>query len=93
MQAPLRKAWEILFGVLLVVVGILGLLLPIMPGWALIIPGLIILGKYIPPIARLTLWGMHKVEPYVPEKYRRKVVRYRRAYRRAVSATIRANPA
>lgn len=90
MNARLKKIWEIIFGTGLILVGIAGLFLPILPGWALIVPGLIVLGKHIPPIARLTLWGMHKIEPYVPLRYRRKVTRFRRAYRRAVSATIKA---
>jgi hypothetical protein len=90
MKSPLKQTWEIIFGALLILAGIAGLILPIMPGWALIIPGLIILGKHIPFIARFTLWAMLKIEPYVPLKYRRKVTRFRRAYRRAVSATMRA---
>jgi uncharacterized membrane protein YbaN (DUF454 family) len=74
----------------MVLLGIAGLILPIMPGWVFLIPGLILLGKHIRPIARLLIWIIEKLEPYVPEQYRKRVRRFRRAYRRATSATIRA---
>ena len=49
----LRKVLRISFGVLLVILGVIGWILPIVPGWPLLIPGLVILGEYFPPIQRL----------------------------------------
>ncbi len=45
----------------LVIIGIIGLILPVMPGWVFVIPGLIILGDYIPPIKRLVEWAKSKI--------------------------------
>ena len=36
------------------------MILPIMPGWIFLIPGLVILGDYIPPIKRLVEWAKRK---------------------------------
>lgn len=41
---PLKVARRIT-GVLLLLIGILGLLLPVLPGWSLIIPGVALLGR------------------------------------------------
>ena len=49
-------------GVGLVLLGIAGLLLPIMPGWVFLIPGQVILGDYIPPVKRLLIWAKEKAE-------------------------------
>ncbi|MEZ5402557.1 MAG: PGPGW domain-containing protein [Bryobacteraceae bacterium] len=40
--------------------GVAGLLLPIMPGWVFLIPGLVILADYFPPIRRLVDWAKAK---------------------------------
>ncbi len=61
LELVLRHAARFTGGVLLVLVGIVGLILPIMPGWVFVIPGLIILGEYIPPIKRLLDWLYSKV--------------------------------
>ncbi|MCU0226426.1 MAG: hypothetical protein MUF01_02195 [Bryobacterales bacterium] len=45
-----------LLGIGLLIVGIVGLIVPIMPGWIFVIPGLLILGDYFPPIQRLVHW-------------------------------------
>jgi hypothetical protein len=58
----LKHIAKILGGILLVILGLIGLLMPIMPGWALLIPGLILLGDYVPPIRRLLDWAKHKFE-------------------------------
>jgi uncharacterized membrane protein YbaN (DUF454 family) len=57
-----KHAARIVGGILLVLIGIVGLALPIMPGWALIIPGLILLADYCPPIRRLLNWAEGKLE-------------------------------
>jgi len=56
------KILRILGGFGLVVLGIIGLILPIMPGWVFLIPGLIILADYFPPIHRLVQWARRKLE-------------------------------
>lgn len=52
----MRKVLRIAAGIGLILVGIVGLILPIMPGWVFIIPGLVILGDYFPPAKRLVDW-------------------------------------
>ena len=56
------KILRILGGFGLVVLGIIGLILPIMPGWVFLIPGLIILADYFPPIHRIVQWARRKLE-------------------------------
>lgn len=58
----MRHALRVGLGVVLVLVGITGLILPIMPGWVFLIPGLVILGDYFPPIKRLLHWAKEKAE-------------------------------
>jgi uncharacterized membrane protein YbaN (DUF454 family) len=48
--------------VFLVLLGITGLILPIMPGWVFLIPGLVILSNYFPPLKRLLNWARAKIE-------------------------------
>jgi UPF0716 family protein affecting phage T7 exclusion len=56
-MGPIRHAIRLALGVFLVLLGIVGLILPIMPGWIFLIPGLLILGDYFPPIRRLVDWA------------------------------------
>lgn len=56
----MRRILRILTGVTLVLVGALGLLLPVMPGWIFMIPGLLILSDYIPPLKRALAWAKEK---------------------------------
>ena len=58
MRAILRFA----SGIGLVILGVIGLILPVMPGWIFLIPGLVILADYYPPIKRLVDWGKKKME-------------------------------
>jgi uncharacterized membrane protein YbaN (DUF454 family) len=44
---------RIVAGSLLVLVGVLGLILPVLPGWILLIPGLVLLSVDVPFAARL----------------------------------------
>jgi uncharacterized protein YqgC (DUF456 family) len=46
----------------LVLIGLVGLVMPIMPGWVFIIPGLMLLADYFPPIRRLLDWAKLKLE-------------------------------
>jgi uncharacterized membrane protein YbaN (DUF454 family) len=56
----LRKTIRLATGGGLVVVGIVGLILPIMPGWVFLIPGLVILSEFFPPLKRVLDWAKHK---------------------------------
>jgi uncharacterized membrane protein YbaN (DUF454 family) len=62
MGTGLRKVWRISAGVGLILIGIVGLILPIMPGWVFIIPGLVILSEHSPRIKRLLGWVRRKFE-------------------------------
>ena len=53
---------KISMGVLLVILGLLGGLIPIFQGWMLGIPGLIILAKYFPPLKKLLIWAKKKTK-------------------------------
>jgi uncharacterized membrane protein YbaN (DUF454 family) len=53
------KKW-LRIGVGVVLVGILGALLPIIPGFVFLIPGLVILAEYFPPVRRVLDWAKHK---------------------------------
>ncbi len=55
-----RKTLRLLGGFGLVLIGIVGLILPVMPGWIFVIPGLLILGEYYPPVKRLVEWAKRK---------------------------------
>ena len=58
----MRKILRISTGVGLILVGIVGLLMPIMPGWVFIIPGLVILAEYSKTAERLLNWARTKFE-------------------------------
>lgn len=70
MTHHLRHAARFALGVILVLLGIAGLLLPIVPGWAFLIPGLVLLADYLPPVRRLLDWARAKAEPHL-RKYRK----------------------
>jgi uncharacterized membrane protein YbaN (DUF454 family) len=50
----------LLSGMALVVLGLAGLILPILPGWIFLIPGLLILSDFFPPVKRLVEWAKAK---------------------------------
>lgn len=56
----LKKWLRIGVGVVLVVLGVLGALLPVIPGFVFLIPGLVILAEYCPPVKRLLDWAKRK---------------------------------
>jgi hypothetical protein len=47
-------------GIILVIIGLIGGLIPIFQGWMFGIPGLIILSNYFPPAKRLLDWAKSK---------------------------------
>lgn len=64
----MRHAFRFSLGIFLVVLGIIGWILPIVPGWPFLIPGLIILGDYIPAVKRLVGWAKTKVPESIWKK-------------------------
>ena len=58
----MKKIVKIISGVVLILIGLVGLIMPIMPGWVFIIPGLIILAEYFPAVRRLVDWAKSKIE-------------------------------
>jgi uncharacterized membrane protein YbaN (DUF454 family) len=52
-RPPWKKTLRIALGILLVIIGIIGWLLPIVPGWPALIPGLVILSDYSPFAKRM----------------------------------------
>jgi uncharacterized membrane protein YbaN (DUF454 family) len=61
-QTGWRAVLRIMSGIGLLLIGIVGLILPVMPGWIFVIPGLMILADYFPPIKRLLDWAKAKYE-------------------------------
>lgn len=57
----MRAVLRILTGFGLVVLGVTGLILPVMPGWIFLIPGLIILSDYFPPLKRMLGWARKRL--------------------------------
>jgi uncharacterized membrane protein YbaN (DUF454 family) len=55
-----RKGFRIALGLVLVLLGIIGGLLPIVQGWMFMIPGLLILAEYFPGVRRLVDWAKAK---------------------------------
>ena len=53
----MKHTLRITFGIILVIIGMIGGLIPIFQGWIFGIPGLIILADYFPPIKRLLIWA------------------------------------
>ena len=51
---------KVSLGILLVLIGIIGGLIPIFQGGAFVIPGMIILAEYFPPIKKVLHWAKKK---------------------------------
>jgi uncharacterized membrane protein YbaN (DUF454 family) len=62
MKQTLKHFLRVATGIGLVLLGIVGLILPIMPGWIFLIPGLLILADYFPPLRRMVDWLKAKYE-------------------------------
>ena len=56
----MKHTLRITLGIILVLIGMIGGLIPIFQGWLFGIPGLIILADYFPPINRLLKWAKKK---------------------------------
>ena len=66
-RSSLIRYTKMVFGVLLIVWGLIGLILPIVPGWLFLIPGIALLSSASP-------WFSEKVKPFF-QKYRQKLER------------------
>lgn len=58
----LRKTFEIAAGIILVILGLIGGLIPVLQGWVFGIPGLILLAKHFKWARRLLDWAKSKVQ-------------------------------
>ena len=56
----IKDVLKISLGILLVIIGLLGGLIPIFQGWIFGIPGLMILANYFSPAKRLLNWAKKK---------------------------------
>ena len=56
----IKDTLKISLGIVLVIIGLLGGLIPIFQGWMFGIPGLIILSNYFPPVKRFLSWAKNK---------------------------------
>jgi uncharacterized membrane protein YbaN (DUF454 family) len=56
LSGAVRHIW----GWVLVLLGVIGLIMPIMPGWIFLIPGLVILSDYFAWARRLVDWAKRK---------------------------------
>jgi hypothetical protein len=52
--SPISKILRVVLGVILLVVGLIGGLIPIFQGWIFGLPGLMLLGSVFPSIKRMT---------------------------------------
>lgn len=57
---PLRKIVEITAGIILVIIGLIGGLIPVLQGWMFGIPGLILLARHFKWAQRLLDWAKSK---------------------------------
>tara|TARA_Y100001970_G_C14176749_1_gene827440 strand:+ start:1285 stop:1479 length:195 start_codon:yes stop_codon:yes gene_type:complete len=57
-----RKTIRIIIGVILLIIGLIGGLIPVFQGWVFGIPGLIILSDYFPPFKKILNWAKKKMK-------------------------------
>jgi uncharacterized membrane protein YbaN (DUF454 family) len=58
----LSKALKVASGLSLVILGIIGLILPVMPGWVFLIAGLVILGQHFHWARKVLKWAKARFE-------------------------------
>ena len=56
----MKHTLRIALGIILVIIGLIGGLIPVFQGWLFGIPGLIILADYFPPIKKVLNWAKKK---------------------------------
>ena len=52
----IKQSARITIGIILVIIGLIGGLIPVFQGWIFGIPGLIILADYFSPVKRFLIW-------------------------------------
>ena len=65
---PVINTFKVIIGIMLVIVGLVGGLIPILQGWMFGIPGLLLLGSVFPPVKR----GTHNIIEKVKKKIKSK---------------------
>ena len=58
----IKHTARITFGIVLVIIGLIGGLIPVFQGWMFGIPGLIILANYFPQVKRFLEWAKSKAD-------------------------------
>ena len=53
-MSPISKIFRVVLGIILLIVGLIGGLIPIFQGWIFGLPGLMLLGSVFPSIKRMT---------------------------------------
>ncbi|MBD30988.1 MAG: hypothetical protein CMG44_02145 [Candidatus Marinimicrobia bacterium] len=53
-MSPITKIIRVVVGIILIIIGLIGGLIPIFQGWVFGIPGLMLLGSVFPSIKRAT---------------------------------------
>ena len=56
----IKTFFRVGLGIILLIVGLIGGLIPIFQGWMFGIPGLIILADYFPPLKQILSWAKQK---------------------------------
>ena len=60
----IKHIFKISLGIVLVIIGLIGGIIPVFQGWIFGIPGLIILANYFPPIKSLLNWLKERLVRY-----------------------------
>jgi uncharacterized protein YqgC (DUF456 family) len=66
-KAVLKRCARIAAGIILLIAGLIGWVLPIIPGWPLIIPGLMLLSHEFHWARRLLAWLKSKLPKHVAD--------------------------
>lgn len=66
MQKSIRHIVHLGIGIVLVLLGIVGFFVPLLPQLIFLIPGLLLLAPHF----RIARWALDKIELVVPKKYR-----------------------
>ncbi len=64
----MRAHLEVVAGFSLVVIGLVGLVLPVMPGWIFLIPGLVLLARHFHSARRLLAFVRVKYRAIIERK-------------------------
>ena len=59
---PITKTIRVIVGIVLILIGLIGGLIPIFQGWIFGIPGLMLLGSVFPSVKRMTKKNVNKAK-------------------------------